>query len=366
MKVDSKIYVAGHQGLVGSAIVRALQVAGHRNIITRTHNELDLKRQNKVEAFFERERPEYVFLAAARVGGILANFTYPADFMYDNICIQTNVIQSAWAARAERLLFMGSSCIYPRECPQPMKEEHLLTGPLEQTNQPYALAKIAGVIQCEAYNRQHGTRFLAVMPTNLYGPNDNYDLLNSHVLPALIRKFHLAKLALQGEWLLINREEKTYGNIPDDVMGFLAAISRSNGYSPPADAAPALRKPAVILWGTGTPRREFLHADDLAEACLFVMNLPEKRYEALLYPATGLPLVNIGCGKDNEIRELAEIVARVIGFEGTTAWDTSKPDGTPRKLLDVSRLADLGWAPRINLEEGIANAYQWYVSKITS
>ena len=364
MEKNAKIYVAGHRGLVGSAIVRALMAGGYENIVMRIHGELDLKRQEAVESFFEAERPDYVFLGAAKVGGILANFNYPADFIYDNISIQTNVIHAALQTGVKRLLFMGSSCIYPRQCPQPMKEEHLLTGPLEQTNQPYALAKIAGVIQCEAYNRQHGTKYLAVMPTNLYGPNDNYDLLNSHVLPALIRKYHLAKLAFQGNWALINREEEVHGNIPDDVKGFLAALSRKKGCAPPDDLASAPSEPAVVLWGTGAPRREFLHADDLAEACLFTMNLPDDRYESLLHSDTGLPLVNIGCGTDNEIRGLAALVTNVVGYEGKTVWDKSKPDGTLQKLLDVSRLKRMGWKSRIGLEEGIRNAYEDYVSKI--
>jgi GDP-L-fucose synthase len=365
VKKKAKIYVAGHRGLVGSAIVRALEAAGYENIVVRTHDELDLKRQAAVESFFHRERPEYMFLGAAKVGGIMANFTYPAEFIYDNTTIQTNVIHAAYQAGVKRLLFMGSSCIYPRECPQPMKEEHLLTGPLEQTNQPYALAKIAGIIQCEAYNRQYGTRYLAVMPTNLYGPNDNYDLLNSHVLPALIRKYHLAKLALQGDWDRISREEAAYGTIPHDVKEFLAAISRENGCSPPRDINASASEPAVVLWGTGAPRREFLHADDLAEACLFAMNLPEGQYDSLLHPATDLPLVNIGCGTDNEIRELAAIVADVVGYAGRTVWDTSKPDGTPQKLLDVSRLQDMGWSSRIGLAEGIKNAYGDYAARIS-
>lgn len=364
MDIDAKIYVAGHRGLVGSAIVRALHGAGYRNILVRTHRELDLERQEAVESFFEAERPEYVFLAAAKVGGIWANFRYPADFIYKNICIQTHIVHAAWKTGVKHLIFMGSSCIYPRECPQPMREEYLLTGPLEQTNQPYAIAKITGVIQCEAYNRQYGTRYLAVMPTNLYGPNDTYDLLNSHVLPALIRKFHLAKLAMQGDWERITREETIYGKIPDDVMSFLAALSRHHGYHPPFQVPGMLPKPAIVLWGSGAPRREFLYADDLAEASLFIMNLPQDAYDSLLHPETGLPLVNIGCGEDHEIRELAEITARLVGYTGEVVWDSTKPDGTPQKLLDVSRLRRLGWTARTSLEEGIRRAYHSYVQNI--
>ena len=366
MDKHAKIYVAGHEGLVGSAITRALQTAGYQNLLLRSFPGVNLERQTEAEALFDAERPEYVFLAAARVGGILANFTYPAEFIYTNLCIQSNIIHAAWRTGVKRLLFLGSSCIYPRECPQPMREEYLLTGPLEQTNQPYALAKIAGVIQCEAYNRQYGTRSIAVMPTNLYGPNDTYDLMNSHVLPALIRKFHLARLAQEGDWEGIQREERVFGVIPDEVRGFLAALLSSAGRSAPSWKTVPDAEPAVVLWGTGSPRREFLFVDDLADACLFIMNLSEDHYESLIRPDTGLPLVNIGRGEDHEIRELAAIASRVVGYTGKIVWDTNKPDGTPQKLLDVSRLRRLGWSWRTGLEEGISRAYESYLRRIRS
>jgi len=302
---DSKIYVAGHRGLVGSAIVRRLHKSGYKNILTRTREELDLTDMKAVASFFERERPEYVFLAAAKVGGIMANSTYPAEFIRDNLLIELSIIDAAYRSGVKRLLFLGSSCIYPKRCPQPMKEEYLMTGPLEPTNSPYAVAKIAGIEMCRAYNRQHGTSFLPVMPTNLYGSRDNFDLETSHVLPALIRKFHEAKV----------KGEKT-----------------------------------VIIWGTGTPRREFLHVDDLADACLFLMEHHE-----------GTELINIGTGKDITIRELAVLIGKVVGFHGDLVFDTCKPDGTPRKLLDVSKLEKIGWKAKVGLEKGIAETYKWYL-----
>jgi len=311
-----KIYVAGHRGLAGSALVRRLRAAGYDNLVLRTHAELELTDPVVVRRFFEAEHPQHVILAAAKVGGILANDTMPAEFIHENLAIQTNVIHEAWRAGVKRLLFLGSSCIYPRECPQPMKEEYLLTGPLEVTNRPYALAKIAGIEMCSAYNRQYGTQFLAVMPTNLYGPGDNYDLRTSHVLPALIRKAHEAK-------------------------------SRSDE--------------ALVVWGTGKPRREFLYSDDMADACVALLRLDDASFNAALgiYP----PLVNIGAGTDLTIRELAELVARVVGFEGTLQFDASKPDGTPRKLLDVTRITRLGWGPRVSMKEGIALAYREYLGR---
>ena len=314
MKKNSIIYVAGHRGLVGSAIVRNLEENGYTNILKRTHAELDLTDRSAVDHFFDQEQPEYVFLAAAKVGGVLANNTYPAEFIYSNLAIQTNVIHASCATGVERLLFLGSSCIYPRECPQPIKEEYLLTGPLETTNRPYALAKIAGVEMCDAYNRQYGTKYLAAMPTNLYGPNDSYDLQNSHVLPALIRKMHEAKL--------------------DNAQ-------------------------SVVVWGTGTPRREFLYSEDMADACVFLMNLSEEKYDSLL-STHSFPLINIGCGVDLSIRELAEAVKHAVGFNGELTFDTSKPDGTPRKLLDVSRLTGLGWQAKTAMPDGIRHAYQSY------
>lgn len=314
MNKNAKIYVAGHRGLVGSALVRRLEKEGYSNLILRTSKELNLRDESAVKSFFDEEKPEYVFLAAAKVGGIYANNTYPADFIIQNIQIQTNVITHALRTGVKRLLFLGSSCIYPRECPQPMKEEYLLTGPLEPTNEPYAIAKIAGIKMCESINRQHGTDFRSVMPTNLYGPGDNFHPENSHVLPGLLRKFHEAK---------INQSEY------------------------------------VEVWGSGKPRREFLHVDDMASACLYIMNLNEKTYKANTKPM--LSHVNIGTGKDCTIRELAETIAKVTGFKGEIRFDPSKPDGTPRKLLDISRLNALGWKATISLEDGIRQTYQWFL-----
>ena len=317
MDKGEKIYVAGHRGLVGSALLRRLTARGHSNFLTRTHAELDLIEQRAVEDFFRDERPDYVFLAAARVGGIYANNTYPAEFIRENLAVQTNVIEAAHRHGVKRLLFLGSSCIYPRDCPQPIKEEYLMSGPLEPTNSAYAMAKIAGIESCRAYNRQYGSRFLAVMPTNLYGPGDNYDLQNSHVLPALIRKMHEAKLRGEGE---------------------------------------------MVIWGTGEPRREFLYSDDMAEACCFLMDLPAPRFDTLLQDPLTPALINIGCGDDLRIADLARLVADAVGFNGRLIQDVSKPDGTPRKLLDVSRLKALGWAPATGLKAGIRAAYQDFLS----
>jgi GDP-L-fucose synthase len=340
--------VAGHRGLVGDAICRRLAEAGYENLLRRTRRELDLTRQEAVEAFFREERPEYVFLAAAKVGGIHANNTFPADFIYENLAIQTHLIQAAHRWGVRRLLFMGSSCIYPKDCPQPMKEAHLMTGPLEPTNAPYAVAKIAGIEMCWAYNRQHGTAFLPVMPTNLYGTNDNFNLETSHVLPAMIRKFHLAKCALATDWAAVAADEACHGPIPGDIREALG-IPGSAG----AGAAPVVR-----LWGTGAPKREFLHVDDLADACLFVMNhaAPEE-----IMPTEAF-LLNVGTGEDLTIRELAGVIAAVVGFDGAIVWDDHKPDGTPRKLLDVSRLKALGWQAGISLEAGLKKTYEGYVA----
>ncbi len=318
MNKDAKIYVAGHRGMVGSAIVRNLQAKGYTNIVTRTHQELDLINQAAVDLFFAQEKPDYVFLAAAKVGGIVANNTYPAQFIRENLAIQTNIIHAAYVNNVKRLMFLGSSCIYPRMAPQPMSEECLLTGPLEPTNRPYALAKIAGIEMCWSYNRQYGTKYLAVMPTNLYGPGDNYHPENSHVIPALIRKFHEAKLA--------NAKE-------------------------------------VVVWGTGTPRREFLYSEDMADACVFLCSLPDDQYESLLGSDESKsgkfepPLVNIGVGEDVTIKELAEAVKQVVGFDGEIVFDTTKPDGTPRKLMDISRLNQIGWHSRVGLVQGLEIAY---------
>jgi GDP-L-fucose synthase len=308
MNKDRRIYIAGHRGLAGSSITRELLKQGYTNLVTRSRSELDLEDSEATRHFFEQERPEIVFLAAARVGGIHANNTYPVDFLMSNLLIEANICRAAHMAKVDRLIFLGSSCIYPRDCPQPIKEEYLLTGPLEPTNRPYALAKIAGIEMCWSYNRQFGTRWLAAMPTNLYGPGDNYDLKNSHVLPALIRKMHEAKLA--------NKDE-------------------------------------VVLWGSGTPRREFLHVDDLAGALVFLAALDDARYTALVEPKQ-CPIINIGSGVDLTIRELAEMVAATIGYTGRFVQDTSRPDGTMRKLLDVSKILSLGWVPRIDLIQGLA------------
>jgi GDP-L-fucose synthase len=348
MKKTAKIYVAGHRGLVGSALVRKLRTEGYPNIVTQTHRELDLTRQDRVETFFKDEKPEYVFLAAAKVGGIWGNNMYPAQFIYENIAIQTNIIHASYLYEAEKLLFLGSSCIYPKLCPQPIKEEFLLSGYLESTNEPYAVAKIAGIKMCQSYNRQYKTRYISVMPNNLYGPNDNFNLETSHVLPALIRKFHLAKLVAAGDWQGLQKDEAAHGAIPDDVK-------ISMGLNPVTNQAanPAVNQPQVMLWGTGSPRREFLHVDDLADACLFLMNHYDES-----------ELVNIGWGKDQTIRELAKTISDIVGYEGSIKWDSGKPDGTPRKLLDVSKLTEKGWQAKINLEEGIRKVYRWYLGEV--
>jgi GDP-L-fucose synthase len=345
MEKDSKIYLAGHLGLVGSAFVRRLESEGYANLITRTHAELDLLRQDRVEAFFKAENPEYVILAAARVGGIWGNNTYPADFIYENIAIQTNIIHTAYTNSVDKLLFLGSSCIYPKHCPQPIKEDYLLSDYLESTNEPYAVSKIAGIKMCQAYNRQYNTRYISVMPNNLYGPNDNFDLETSHVLPAMIRKFHLTKLAAAGDWQAIQDDETARGPIPDDIK---SAIGMDPSTNQPLD--PSNDQPAVILWGTGAPRRELLHVDDLADAGVFLMNNYDES-----------EIINIGWGRDQTILELAQMVSEVVGFAGNIKWDGTKPDGTPQKLLDVSRLAKQGWHPKITLAEGIREVYRWYL-----
>jgi len=363
MHKNSKIYVAGHRGLVGSAIIRKLEEKGYSNIITRTHAELDLTRQDDVERFFEENRPEYVFLAAAKVGGIVANNTYKAEFIYDNLIIAANVINASYKFGVKKLLNLGSSCIYPKFAPQPMKEEYLLTGSLEPTNEPYAIAKIAAIKLCRYYNEQYGTNFISVMPTNLYGPNDNFHLLNSHVLPALIRKFHLAKLLEEENFDAIKRDfikngdgniqagEKSISLDPasstDEVLEVLKFYGISTSHLPNFPTS------SVTLWGTGKPRREFLHVDDLADACIFLM----KNYD---YKEIG-EFVNVGTGKDITISELAELVMSVVGFKGKLKFDSSKPDGTPRKLLDVSKLNDLGWRAKVPLKEGVKMTYDRYV-----
>lgn len=343
MEKNARIYVAGHRGLVGSAIVRKLKQEGFDNLILRTSTELDLCDSEAVARFFDGERPDYVFMAAAKVGGILANSTYPADFIRNNLQIQTNMIDSAYRNGVKKLLFLGSSCIYPKQCPQPMKEEFLLTGPLEPTNEWYAIAKIAGIKTCQAYRRQYGFDAISLMPTNLYGPNDNFDLNNSHVLPALIRKFHLAKLALADDVVGIAKDEQRYGRIPDDILSMLGLIRMDHGFVRNDE------KPKVMLWGTGSPKREFLHVDDLADASLFLM----RNYD-------DEEIVNVGVGEDIAIKELAELVQEIVRFEGDVVWDSDKPDGTPRKLMDVSKLTELGWQSGTSFQNGIVQTYKWY------
>lgn len=320
MNLNSKIYIAGHQGLVGSALVRQLKLRGYKNLVVRNHKELDLINQQSVIDFFQEEKPEYIILAAAKVGGIYSNNTYPADFIFSNLAIQTNIIHQSFLFGVKRLLFLGSSCIYPRDCPQPIKEEYLLTGVLEKTNQPYAIAKIAGIEMCRSYNRQYGTNNLAVMPTNLFGPNDTYHAENSHVIPAMINKFTKAK----------DKKDST-----------------------------------VTLWGTGKPRREFLYVDDMAEACILLMNLEDKIFKSLLSYDDEINIssfINIGSGKDLSISELAELVRETVGFKGKIIFDASKPDGTMRKLLDSSRLNKLGWRPALDLKSGLQKTYEDFIS----
>jgi GDP-L-fucose synthase len=321
LSTSAKIYVAGHLGLMGSALVRKLRATGNTNLLARSRQELDLTERQAVREFFAREKPEYVFLTAARVGGILANATYPADFIGQNLLIQTNVIHEAYKAGVKRLLFLGSSCIYPKHAPQPLKEEYLLTGLLEETNRPYAVAKISGIEMCWSYNRQYGTRFLGAMPTNLFGLSDRYDLRDSHVIPALLRKMHEAKVNDARE---------------------------------------------VVVWGSGTPRREFLFSDDAADACVFLMNLTEEQLKPIVTPDETRPIVNIGCGQDITVREVAELIAEVVGFEGRLVFDPAKPDGTPRKLLDISRLSALGWKPQTSLREGLRRTYRDFCENIVN
>lgn len=341
MNKTDKIYIAGHTGMVGSAIWRRLEADGHTNLIGRSMHELDLTRQSAVESFFEAEKPDYVFVAAARVGGIYANNVYRAEFIYQNLAIECNIIHSAHMSGVKKLLFLGSSCIYPKFAPQPMKEEHLLTGELEQTNEPYAIAKIAGLKMCESYKRQYGDDFISAMPTNLYGYYDNFDLKNGHVLPALIRKFHLAKLLRASDHEALKRDIRVTTDSTDYTDGLVGVLA-SHGVS--ADA--------VEVWGTGAPRREFLNVDDCASAVVFLMrNYSGERH------------VNVGTGEDLSIRELAEMVKEVVGFEGELRFNPEYPDGTPRKLMDVSRLKEMGWKPGISLEAGIRQTYQWYLNR---
>ena len=385
MDKTSKIYIAGHRGMVGSAIERKYRSLGYTNIITRTRQELDLLDQQAVQTFFQQEKPEYVILAAAKVGGIIANNTYRAQFIFENIQIQNNVIHQSYLHGVKKLLFLGSSCIYPKLSPQPMKEDSLLTDDLEYTNEPYAIAKIAGMKMCEEYNLQYGTNYIAVMPTNLYGPNDNYDLEKSHVLPALIRKMHLGKCLENNDWnglaqdLNLRPIEGTDGSSPqDEVLKILEkyGITRNNE-----------GKVHVTLWGTGHPKREFLHSDDMADACVYLMEntefndlvryslkedqraseieekLSQKAYISIISEhriSIKNTHINIGTGKDLSIKELAVMIKQTTGYQGEIIWDTSKPDGTPRKLMDVSKINALGWSERISLEEGIKMVYERY------
>ncbi len=375
MEKTSKILITGASGMVGSAIVRKLLFMGYTNLLGSYHSSMpdaaifsngnadqeipqtlklvkvDLRDQSAVNRVFTEENPAYVFIAAARVGGIHANNTYPARFIYDNLTIQGNIIHTAYRAGVKRLLFLGSSCIYPKLAPQPMQEAHLLTGLLEPTNEPYAIAKITGIKMCESYNRQYGTRFMAVMPTNLYGTNDNFDLTHSHVLPALIRKFHLARLATGGDRTGIIKDEARFGPIPADIKNSL-------------DATLSNRHSSVIIWGTGSPKREFLHVDDMANACVHVMNLDEETASKMFLSYPKPCFVNVGSGIDGTIQELAETVRDVVGFSGEVTYDNSKPDGAPQKLLDVSILEELGWRPSIELTKGIRQTYEWYLERL--
>lgn len=347
MKKDAKIYIAGHRGLVGSAIKQDLEKKGYTNLIYKTHKELDLTNTVEVATFFETEQPEYVFLAAAKVGGIIANNTYRADFIHANLMIQNNVIHQSYVSGVKKLLFLGSTCIYPKEAPQPMTEDSLLTGPLEYTNEPYAIAKIAGIKMCESYNLQYGTNFLSVMPTNLYGYNDNFDLEKSHVLPALIRKMHLAKLLSEG-----NKD----------------AVMEDLGVSAFAKAEDTLKKygvseSSVEIWGTGAPRREFLWSQDMANACVFIMENTNFEDVTPTQETIRNTHINIGTGEDISIKELAETIQKIVGFKGKLTFNTTKPDGTLRKLTDVSKLHALGWKHKIQLQEGIEKLYAWYLEK---
>ncbi len=354
MLSHEKIFIAGHRGMVGSAIVRQLKRLGCENIVTRTHAELDLTDQVAVRDFFQTEKVDRVVLAAAKVGGIHANYAYPADFIYINLMIQTNVIHQAYQSGVQKLLFLGSSCIYPKLAPQPIKEDYLLTGTLEPTNEPYALAKIAGIKMCESYNRQFNTSYRSVMPTNLFGPEDNYHLENSHVIPAMLRKYHLAKLAMDGDIKAIIADEAHYGSIPKEICEAIGYIAETK----------SLKKdhmPKVVLWGTGLPRREFLHVDDMAAACIHVMDLDQSHFVG-----DNSSFLNVGTGEDVTISATAASIAQLVDFTGETVYDSDKPDGTPRKLLDTTKINKLGWKPRFSFREGLADTYQSYKKAISS
>ena len=365
MNLNDKIYIAGHRGLVGSAIVRQLESRGFTNLLMRTHKELDLTSQAQVQDFFKQEQPDYVILAAAKVGGIHANNTYPADFIYQNMMIEANVINSAYENKVKRLLFLGSTCIYPKAVKQPMREDALLTDVLEPTNEPYALAKIAGIKLCESYNRQHNTDFRSVMPTNLYGEGDNFNLENSHVIPAVMRKLHLAKCLENNDWQAIrddinkNPIKSITGQSSNDQItetlaqhGIHSALNIENS---------KLRSVSVELWGTGNAMREFLYVDDMAEASLFVLELDEQIYQTNTQPT--LSHINIGTGKDTTIKEMAQTMKEVVGYKGKLTFDTTKPDGPPRKLIDVTRLTNMGWSYATDLKKGLRETYKWYLNE---
>jgi len=365
MEKNSKIYIAGHRGLVGSAIWKNLEKKGYQYLTGKTKDELNLLDQNETERFFAYEKPEYVFLAAAKVGGIVANNTYRGEFIYENLVIQNNIIHNAWKYGVKKLLFLGSTCIYPREAPQPMKEEYLLTSPLEYTNEPYAIAKIAGMKLCESYNMQYGTNFISVMPTNLYGPNDNFDLEKSHVLPALLRKIYLCKCLEENNWPAIQKDldKRPIGKVDgnSEKTEILRTLEKYGVFAPPEE-----QKGAVQIWGTGAPLREFLWSEDMADACVFLMeNVNFSDLAPQSGPGTPKPEIrnthiNVGTGKEISIKALAELIQSVVGFKGALKFDTSKPDGTLRKLTDVSKLNTLGWRHKIEIEEGIQKIFSWY------
>ena len=368
MEKNSKIYVAGHLGLVGSAIWKNLRSKGYTNLIGRSLGELNLLDQKATEQFFEQERPEYVFLAAAKVGGIVANNTYRGEFIFENLTIQNHIIHNAWKVGVKKLLFLGSTCIYPKQAPQPMKENHLLTSPLEYTNEPYAIAKIAGIKLCESYNLQYGTNFISVMPTNLYGPNDNFDLEKSHVLPALIRKIHLGKCLKENNWFDIKNDlnKRPIGNVngESDKEGIIGALKK-HGVFPAGDDEDV----TIEIWGTGQPMREFLWSEEMADACVYLMEkvnfedilaIMQKESKETIKEFRNTH-INIGTGKDITIRNLAELIADTVGFEGELSFNEDKPDGTMRKLTDVTKLHELGWHHKIEIEEGVKKLYQWYL-----
>ncbi len=365
---DSCFFVAGHRGMVGSAVARQLKKHGFNNIVTRTHVQLDLTQQQAVRDFFASEKIDYVIMAAAKVGGIHANNTYPAEFIYNNLIIESIVIHEAYMAGIKNLLFLGSSCIYPKHAPQPMQEKHLLTSELEPTNEPYAIAKIAGIKLCESYNRQYDTQYRSVMPTNLYGPHDNYNLENSHVLPALIRKFHLAKLAMHKDLDGIKKDIDTFGTLPDYILDLLGLQQNASSIQFLNDP----KEPIVEIWGTGKAYREFLHVEDMAAACIFVMNLTNEDFlsKSRKAPdndcATIPSFLNVGAGKDITIENVVTLISEITGFKGTVIFNKEKPDGTPRKLMDSSQLNNLGWKPEFSLRDGLKDAYSWYCKEISN